>query len=89
MSNSSEFLAASQYVKKLTSHPTNEELLKLYGYYKQATVGNVNTSEPSFINVKEYHKWHAWNNNNGLSQYDAEVKYILYVNEMIQKYGIC
>jgi diazepam-binding inhibitor (GABA receptor modulating acyl-CoA-binding protein) len=89
MPNSSEFLAACQYVKKLTSYPTDDELLILYGYYKQATVGNVNVSQPNIINFKEYHKWRAWNNNNGLSQYDAEVKYILYVNEMIQKYGIC
>ena len=89
MSNSSEFLAAAQYVKKLTTQPSPDELLQLYSFYKQATVGNVNTSEPSFLNLKEYHKWQAWNNNKGMTQYDAEVKYILFVNEMIQKYGIC
>jgi diazepam-binding inhibitor (GABA receptor modulating acyl-CoA-binding protein) len=88
MVNSKEFLTAAEAVKQLTQTPTTEELQILYGTYKQATVGDVNIEKPGFLNFKEAKKWEAWNQNKGLSQYDAEVKYILYVNELIQKYGL-
>jgi len=32
-------------VKTLTESPSNEDLLILYGLYKQATVGNVDTGK--------------------------------------------
>ena len=34
-------------VNKLEQKPSNEILLKLYGLYKQVTVGNINTAQPS------------------------------------------
>ena len=88
MTNSKEFLIAADTVKQLSKSPETEELQILYGYYKQATVGNINVDKPGFLNFKEIKKWEAWNACKGIVQYDAEVKYILYVNELIQKYGI-
>ncbi len=88
MSNSKEFLIAAETVKQLSKSPETEELQILYGLYKQATVGDVNVEKPGFLNFKESKKWEAWNTYKGLGQYDAEVKYILYVNDLIQKYGV-
>ncbi len=87
MSNSKEFLIAADTVKSLSQTPDNEELQILYGCYKQATVGDVNVEKPGFLNFKEVKKWEAWNACKGMIKYDAEVKYILFVNDLIQKYG--
>ena len=88
MVNSKEFLIAADTVKTLGKTPETDELQILYGYYKQATVGDVNIEKPGFLNFKEGKKWESWNACKGVSQYDAEVKYILYVNDLIQRYGI-
>lgn len=37
-----DFNGAAEDVKKLKTRPTDEELKELYGFYKQATVGDVN-----------------------------------------------
>ena len=86
MVNSKEFLIAAQTVKTLGKTPETDELQTLYGYFKQATVGDINIEKPGFLNFKEGKKWEAWNACKGVSQHDAEVKYILYVNNLIQKY---
>jgi diazepam-binding inhibitor (GABA receptor modulating acyl-CoA-binding protein) len=88
MSNSKEFTTAVETVVKLVTQPTTDEMLKLYGYYKQAVVGDINISKPGFFSFKESKKWEAWNDNKGMNKFDSEVKYILLVNELIQKYGL-
>ncbi len=88
MGNSKEFLIAAETVKQLCKSPETEELQMLYGLYKQATIGDVNVEKPGFLNFKESKKWEAWNACKGIGQFDAEVKYILYVNDLIQKYGV-
>lgn len=37
-----DFDGAAEDVKKLKTRPTDEELKELYGFYKQATVGDIN-----------------------------------------------
>ena len=66
--NSTEFNNATEYVKKLKSKPENDELLGLYSYYKQATVGDNNTEKPGMLDFKGKAKWEAWNS--------KKVKYI-------------
>ncbi len=88
MGNSKEFLIAAETVKNLSKTPEHDELQVLYGFYKQATQGDISSDKPGFLNFKEVKKWEAWNACKGMGQYDAEVKYILYVNDMIQKYGV-
>jgi diazepam-binding inhibitor (GABA receptor modulating acyl-CoA-binding protein) len=88
MSNSQEFLIAAETVKKLSQKPNNDELKVLYGFYKQAVVGDCNTEKPGMFDFKEKAKWDSWNSNKGMSKHDSEVQYILYVNQLIQKYGV-
>jgi len=57
----------------LKVRPTDQELLELYGYYKQATIGDCNIPEPSMFNYTSNSKWHAWNKQRGLSR-DLSIK---------------
>ncbi|RCH91235.1 hypothetical protein CU097_013079, partial [Rhizopus azygosporus] len=45
---SDKFNTAAEEVKKLSKSPSNDELLELYGLFKQATVGDNTTSKPTF-----------------------------------------
>lgn len=83
---SSEFLKAAEDVKKLTQRPTDEELLDMYGYYKQVTVGDTNTARPGMFDLKNKYKWDNWNSRKGLSKEEAEQKYIELVKTLMEKY---
>ena len=62
---------------------SNDEQLNLYKYFKQVTVGDVNTKEPGFISMPaDKAKWKAWNSVKGTSKDEAMTKYI----EIVRKY---
>ena len=83
MSNSTQFLQAAEAVNQLSTKPDNTTLGKLYGLYKQATVGDNNTNKPGILDVKGNAKWNSWNNYKGYSKYQAEIEYIKLVNKLI------
>jgi diazepam-binding inhibitor (GABA receptor modulating acyl-CoA-binding protein) len=83
MSSSSQFLQAAEAVQQLSTKPDNDTLLKLYGLYKQATIGDNNTNKPGMLDLKGNAKWNNWNNYKGYSKYKAEVEYIKLVNKLI------
>ncbi|XP_029171770.1 acyl-CoA-binding protein homolog isoform X1 [Nylanderia fulva] len=86
MSVDQQFEAAAAAVKALTKRPTDEELLELYGLFKQATVGDNNTSKPGMLDLKGKAKWESWNKKKGVSQEQAKQNYIDYANQLIEKY---
>ncbi|XP_020299696.1 acyl-CoA-binding protein homolog isoform X2 [Pseudomyrmex gracilis] len=86
MSLDQQFEAAAESVKALTKRPTDEELLELYALFKQATVGDNNTSKPGMLDFKGKAKWEAWNKKKGTSQEAAKQSYIEYANTLIEKY---
>ena len=59
-----QFKAACDAIQNLPKNgpfqPSNEMLLKFYGYFKQATTGPCKTSRPSMFKVVERAKWDAW-----------------------------
>uniref|UniRef100_A0A8C6MEU3 Acyl-CoA binding domain containing 7 n=1 Tax=Nothobranchius furzeri TaxID=105023 RepID=A0A8C6MEU3_NOTFU len=67
--------------------PTNEELLTLYGLYKQVLVGDVNTERPT-VDPTGKAKWDAWQSRKGMSKDDAMATYITEANGIISKYGM-
>lgn len=85
MSNSEAFVAAAEAVKAFTTRPSDQELLDLYGYYKQATVGDVNTERPGMLDTKGRYKWDNWSSRKGLSKEEAEKKYIELVESIKSK----
>ena len=54
----------------------NNTKLKFYKYYKQATVGNCNTTQPSLFDFKNKAKWEAWNSLKDMSSEKAKCLYI-------------
>ena len=79
---SPEFNNAAKDVFKLSKKPSQEVMLKLYGLYKRATVGNPLVGEPSVFNIKENAKWRAWNDTRRYSRKTAETMYIDLVNSL-------
>ncbi|CAN7046786.1 unnamed protein product [Brassica oleracea var. botrytis] len=79
-----EFEEHAEKVKKLTASPSNEDLLILYGLYKQATVGPVTTSRPGMFSMKERAKWDAWKAVEGKSTDEAMSDYITKVKQLLE-----
>ncbi len=61
--------------------PTNNQKLKLYAFYKQATEGDVQGDSPSIINMVERAKWSAWNAIKGKSTEEAMKGYLAVFEE--------
>lgn len=56
-----QFNLAAEDVKQLQDKPSNESLLLLYSFYKQATEGDINVDEPTnpfdFVSRAKYEAW--------------------------------
>ena len=61
---------------KENSKLSNEDKIQFYSLYKQATVGDNNTSCPLFQGLD---KWDSWKAKQGMSQDDAKEAYITLV----------
>ncbi|MGJ7548553.1 acyl-CoA-binding protein [Pseudomonas alloputida] len=83
-----EFNKAAEEVKQLQTKPTDAEMLELYGLYKQATVGDINTTRPGMFDVQGKARWDAWNSRKGLKTDDAEKQYAAIANRLISTYGL-
>ncbi|CAN9498105.1 unnamed protein product [Ophioblennius macclurei] len=82
------FIQAAKDATVLPKKPAADELSELYGLYKQATIGDVNTERPGMLNFAGNAKWVAWNSKKGLSEEDAKDMYIQLVKKLKAKYGI-
>ncbi|VVC94103.1 acyl-CoA-binding domain-containing protein 6 [Leptidea sinapis] len=76
------FTKATDHVRKLTSKLDNNQLLELYGLFKQATEGECNTQKPGWFDTKGRKKWEAWKSFGDLSSELAKQKYI----DLVKKY---
>ncbi|GMI79594.1 acyl-CoA-binding protein 6, ACYL-COA-BINDING PROTEIN [Hibiscus trionum] len=77
-----EFEEHAEKAKTLPENTTNADKLILYGLFKQATVGPVNTSRPGLFNLKEKAKWDAWKAVEGKPSEEAMKDYITKVKQM-------
>jgi diazepam-binding inhibitor (GABA receptor modulating acyl-CoA-binding protein) len=50
---------------------TNDDLLALYGLYKQATVGDNKEAEPGYFSFEAKAKWGAWTKAKGKAKDQA------------------
>jgi diazepam-binding inhibitor (GABA receptor modulating acyl-CoA-binding protein) len=83
----SAFETAAKEAKELPKKPSNDDLLRLYGLYKQATVGDNTTGQPYMVQVESRAKWDAWTKHKGTSKADAENQYVALVQELKTKYA--
>ena len=77
------FELAAANIKQITVPVSDGNLLKLYGLYKQSTVGDVNTERPSFWDLTGKAKWDSWKSYEGISEETAKEKYIKLVDELL------
>ncbi|XP_076300492.1 acyl-CoA binding protein 1 [Lasioglossum baleicum] len=87
MSLTDRFNKAAEEVKDLSSQPSDANMLELYSLFKQATVGDCNTTRPGMLDFKGKAKWDAWDQKKGMSQDAAKEQYIQKVDELIAELG--
>lgn len=76
-----------QTINQVKPNAPENELKKLYGLYKQATLGDCNIKEPNkILNYKDNVKWNSWNVNKGMKKEDAMVKYSDFALNLMTKY---
>ncbi|KAF9685623.1 hypothetical protein SADUNF_Sadunf03G0073800 [Salix dunnii] len=80
-----EFEEHAEKAKTLPENTTNENKLILYGLFKQATVGPVNTSRPGIFNMRDRAKWDAWKAVEGKSKEEAMSDYITKVKQLLEE----
>ncbi|MCJ8167230.1 acyl-CoA-binding protein [Pontibacter sp. E15-1] len=85
MATQTEFEQAVERSKTLAERPSNTVLLQLYGLFKQATEGDVNTDRPGGFDFKNIAKWDAWKEQKGKSQEEARDAYVQLVDELAKK----
>ena len=85
---SKKFEKYAKKVQEIPKKPTDDELLQLYGLFKQTKFGDNTTEKPSIftLNLKAHSKWGAWNKNKGMTQENSEKEYILLCKKIIKKY---
>ncbi|KAF8558186.1 Acbp from Moniliophthora Perniciosa [Imleria badia] len=75
-----KFDKAVKYVQELPKdgpyQPDQDTKLKYYAYYKQGTIGDVNTTRPGLLDFVGKAKWDAWKGVEGTSSEDAQKKYV-------------
>lgn len=79
-----DFLSAAEKIKSSGKNLDNETMLKLYGYYKQGTVGDCDIECPAFWQVKEKAKWEAWSQHKGIKKTHSMKKYIKLVDKLLE-----
>ncbi|RZF45746.1 hypothetical protein LSTR_LSTR012677 [Laodelphax striatellus] len=80
------FDEAVSRVRDLTQKPSDDELLELYGLFKQATEGDNTADRPGITNLKGRYKWDSWTAKKGLSKEDAQNEYVAKVKQLMTKY---
>jgi diazepam-binding inhibitor (GABA receptor modulating acyl-CoA-binding protein) len=85
-----DFQRSSKKIQSLQSFEKldNTILLELYSYYKQATIGDNKTSQPSFLDFKGQAKWSSWNERKGMKKETAQVKYIKLVAKILDNFNV-
>jgi acyl-CoA-binding protein len=81
------FEDAQQRVNALKKRPSNEQLLELYGLYKQATAGDAGGARPGALDFKGRAKFDAWSRLAGTSREDAAVRYVTLVDRLVASLG--
>jgi acyl-CoA-binding protein len=77
-----KFEDAQKRVKGLSKAPSNDDLLELYAFYKQATAGDVSGSRPGMMDFKGRAKFDAWAAKKGTSKDTAKERYVALVERL-------
>ncbi|KAG4136568.1 hypothetical protein ERO13_D07G014100v2 [Gossypium hirsutum] len=78
-----DFQEYANKAKTLPPSTKDADKLILYGLYKQAMVGNVNTDRPGMLSPTDRAKWDAWKAVEGKTKEQAMTEYIAKVKEFL------
>jgi diazepam-binding inhibitor (GABA receptor modulating acyl-CoA-binding protein) len=81
-----QFESAVARSKELTQRPSNEELLNMYGLFKQASEGDVTGDRPGGFDFKAIAKYDAWAELKGKPKEQAMQDYITLMDKLYQQY---
>ncbi|KAJ8955798.1 hypothetical protein NQ318_005339 [Aromia moschata] len=80
MTTEEKFNAAVNVIRSLPKNgsyqPSNDLMLRFYGYFKQATQGPCSGHRPAFWDVVGRAKYDAWKKLGGMSREEAMAKYV-------------
>ena len=82
-----KFETAAKDVQKLTKRPDDEDMLRLYAQYKQATEGDVAGDRPGAFSFVERAKYDAWAKLKGTDSTKAMESYVKLVDRLKKTYG--
>jgi acyl-CoA-binding protein len=82
-----DFAAAQERVKSLSRRPSNDQLLALYGLYKQATEGDVAGKRPGMLDMVGRAKYDAWASRRGTDKATAMQAYVDLVASLAKTHG--
>jgi diazepam-binding inhibitor (GABA receptor modulating acyl-CoA-binding protein) len=82
MDTNSLFTQAVAESKDLPDRPSNETLLQLYSFYKQATEGDANGEAPNMFDFVAKAKYEAWSSLKGKTKEAAMQDYIELIHKL-------
>jgi diazepam-binding inhibitor (GABA receptor modulating acyl-CoA-binding protein) len=82
MDLNSLFMQAVSESKELKDRPSNDTLLQLYSFYKQATEGDANGEAPGMFDFVAKAKYDAWLSLKGKTKEAAMQEYINLVGKL-------
>lgn len=82
-----DFQKSSDAVRNLKTRPSNDDLLKLYALFKQATEGDVSGNRPGLLDLKGRKKYDSWAERKGVSKESAMQCYVTLVKDLESRYG--
>ncbi|GIX65882.1 acyl-CoA-binding protein [Babesia caballi] len=82
--SSADFDAAVKYVATATDmKATDDDKLRFYKFYKQATVGDCNTTKPGLFQLQQKYKWEAWDSLKGMPREEAMSNYVALLDRLV------
>ncbi|THY53423.1 hypothetical protein D6C90_03176 [Aureobasidium pullulans] len=91
VAQTAEFKKAVEDSRKLKAKPSDDELLQLYGLFKQGTQDPPieSSDKPGMFDLKGKAKRNAWQKlvDEGVSPSDAQKKYVALVESLKKKHG--
>ncbi len=86
MSLEDDFAAAQTRIRQLSESPPNDDLLALYGLYKQGTLGDVAGKRPGILDLRGRAKYDAWAARKGMLKNAAMQHYVDLVDALTKRY---
>ncbi|XP_060805626.1 acyl-CoA-binding domain-containing protein 6 [Amyelois transitella] len=81
------FNKAADHLRKITNKLDNNQLLELYGLFKQGTEGKCNVPKPGWLEGRARRKWEAWRSLGDLPSREAKEKYIALIQQLDSEFS--